>query len=95
MEDEHVAITAIYERFTPKLKVFATFFNFIVMIIVDLAMIKYGFNYMLKFGNQISMGMSIPMKYMYGIIPLGCSIALVTMVVKLVEYIISISKESN
>lgn len=95
MEDEHVAINSIYEKFPPKFKIFATIFNFSVMIIVDLAMIKYGYKYMVKFGNQLSMGMSIPMKFMYGIIPIGCSIALVAMVIKLVEYLISISKRSN
>jgi TRAP-type C4-dicarboxylate transport system permease small subunit len=87
MEDEHVSILAIYEKFPPKFKIFATIFNFVVMIVVDLAMIKYGYLYMQKFGHQISMGMSIPMKYMYGIIPVGCFIALITMLVKLVEYI--------
>ncbi len=90
MEDEHVSINSIYEKFTPKFKVFATIFNFVVMIVVDLTMIKYGYLYMQKFGNQLSMGMSIPMKYMYGIIPLGCFIALITMIVKLVEYITSL-----
>ncbi len=87
MEEEHVSIQSIYDKFPPKLKIFATIFNFVVMIVVDLAMIKYGYLYMQKFGHQISMGMSIPMKYMYGIIPVGCFIALITMLVKLVEYI--------
>ena len=87
MEEEHVSIQSIYDKFPPKLKIFATIFNFVVMIVVDLAMIKYGYLYMQKFGHQLSMGMSIPMKYMYGIIPLGCFIALITMLVKLVEYI--------
>lgn len=95
MEEEHVAINSIYDKFPPKFKIFATIFNFIVIIVVDLAMIKYGFKYMTKFGNQLSMGMSIPMKYMYGIIPLGCSIALIAMIIKLCEYLISIKKRSN
>ena len=57
------------------------------MITVDFIMIKYGYLYAQKFGNQLSMGMSIPMKYMYGIIPLGCFIALIAMLTKLIEYI--------
>ncbi len=95
MEDEHVGITAIYEKFPPKFKVFATVFNFLTMIVVDIAMIKYGFKYVEKFGNQLSMGMSIPMKYMYGIIPLGCSLALIALIVKLVEYLMTLKKGSN
>ncbi len=95
MEDEHVAILSIYERFSPKFKVFATIFNYIVMITVDMAMIIYGFKYTAKFGHQISMGMEIPMKYMYGIIPIGCSIALITMLVKFVEYLLSIKQRSK
>ncbi|MGD1822240.1 MAG: TRAP transporter small permease [Pleomorphochaeta sp.] len=94
IEDEHVGITSIYEKFPPKFKVFATIFNFIVMIVVDITMIKYGFKYVFKFGNQLSMGMSIPMKYMYGIIPLGCSIALLAMVIKLIEYLMNLKKRS-
>jgi TRAP-type C4-dicarboxylate transport system permease small subunit len=60
------------------------------MISVDFVMIKYGLMYVKKFGNQLSMGMAIPMKYMYGIIPIGCIIALIAMIFKLVEYIISL-----
>ncbi|MCY1151746.1 MAG: TRAP transporter small permease [Sphaerochaetaceae bacterium] len=93
MEDEHVAILSIYQKFTPKFKIFATIFNYVVMIVVDYAMIKYGFMYVNKFGNQLSMGMEIPMKYMYGIIPISCVIALITIVIKFVEYIVSLREK--
>ncbi len=93
MENEQVSIVAVYDKFNPKFKVFATLFNFAVMISVDLVMIKYGYLYMQKFGHQLSMGMSIPMKYMYGIIPIGCFIALITMLIKLVEYITSLKNK--
>lgn len=63
------------------------------MISVDAVMVKYGILYVKKFGNQISMGMAVPMKYMYGIIPIGCSIALIAMVFKLVEYIASLKNK--
>lgn len=87
MENEQVSITAIFDKFSPRFKIFASLFNFSVMITIDIVMIKYGYLYMQKFGNQLSMGMSIPMKYMYGIIPVGCFIALITMLFKLVEYL--------
>lgn len=83
MEDEMVVINSVYNTFPPKFKVVITYFNSIVSSVILLAMIKYGMKYVNKFGNQISNGMRVPMKYMYGIIPIGCIIALICLLLKL------------
>lgn len=87
IEDENVIIDSLYNAFPAKIKRVVTFFNYIIVLIVDSVMLKYGFNYAMKYGNQISMGMRVPMVWMYGIIPLGCGIALICIIVKLITII--------
>jgi len=38
-------------------------------------------------GKQISQGMEIPMKYMYGIMPLSGAICALCIVIKIVEFV--------
>ena len=42
----------------------------------------------MKMGKQISQGMEIPMRYMYGIMPVCGAICLVCIAVKLIEAIL-------
>jgi TRAP-type C4-dicarboxylate transport system permease small subunit len=83
IEDEHVKIDSIYEMFPPRIKRVITLVNYLIILVVDCIMIKYGFDYALKYGKQISFGMRVPMVWMYGIIPLGSVIALICIVIKI------------
>jgi TRAP-type C4-dicarboxylate transport system permease small subunit len=87
MEDEHVIINSIYELFPTKVKKSVTFLNYIVVLLVNVVMVKYGLDYAIKYGAQISMGMRIPMIFMYGIIPLGSFIATICTCIKLVTIV--------
>ena len=40
------------------------------MLVVDILFVHYGWAYAVKMGKQLSMGMEIPMFYMYGLMPL-------------------------
>ena len=55
------------------------------MFVVDWQFVQYGWQYTMKMGKQISQGMEIPMKYMYGIMPVCGAICLVCIVVKFIE----------
>lgn len=90
MEDEMVVINTLYNKFSPRFKVVATYFNYSVSIVILVTMILYGIKYVNKFGNQISNGMRAPMKFMYGIIPIGCTIALFCLLIKLVDYTVTL-----
>ena len=56
--------------------------NYIVMLVVDILFIKYGWAYTLKMGKQLSMGMEIPMYYMYGLMPVCGVICALCIVIK-------------
>ena len=95
IENEHVTINSIYDMFPKKFKVFATFFNYIVTIAVIVVMLKFGTAYALKFGSQISSGMEVPYIYMYGIIPVGCLLGLVCVVIKAINYTVNLAKPES
>ena len=59
-----------------------------ITILYDAVFVKYGFIYTAKMGKQISQGMEIPMKYMYGIMPVCGCICLVCIIYKLIESIV-------
>jgi TRAP-type C4-dicarboxylate transport system permease small subunit len=86
MRNEHVVIDTFYNMFPPVIRIITTFINYIVVLFVLFVMLKYGYLYAVKYGGQISMGMRVPMIWMYGIIPTGCGIAIICVLVKLVEY---------
>jgi len=95
MEDEMVVINTLYNKLTPRVKIAVTYFNFLVTSVVTITMIKYGLAYTQKFGDKVSMGMSIPMKYMYGIIPIGCTIGLICLFVKIGCYTASLINDKS
>jgi TRAP-type C4-dicarboxylate transport system permease small subunit len=92
VEKEHVSIDSFLVRFPKPLQKFLVFFNYAVVIIVLLVMIYFGFAYAGKYGHQISFGMRVPMLWMYGIIPVGCTLALICVIVDIVHHISSLIK---
>ena len=87
IEDEHVIIDSLYNKFPAKMKRVVTFINYIIVLIVNCVMFKFGLDYALRYGNQISMGMRVPMIWMYGIIPLGSAIAIICIIIKLITVV--------
>ena len=57
------------------------------MLEVDVVFIWHGIKYVGVAGKQISQGMEIPMKYMYGIMPLSGAICALCIVIKIVEFV--------
>jgi len=84
LKGEHVSINILYDKIKPSVKRWVSVFNYIVMFVVDVLFIKYGWDYTVKMGKQLSMGMEIPMKYMYGVMPVCGVICAVCILIKLV-----------
>ena len=82
LKGEHVSVTILYDKIKPSIKRWVCVLNYIVMFVVDVLFIKYGWEYTNKMGKQLSMGMEIPMKYMYGVMPVCGVICAVCIVVK-------------
>ncbi len=85
IKGEHVMIDILYNSFKPGLKKVVNVINLLIMLIVDLVFTVQGFKYVKMAGQQLSMGMEIPMKYMYGIMPISGVICAVCIVIKLIE----------
>ncbi|MBR4038531.1 MAG: TRAP transporter small permease [Clostridia bacterium] len=85
LKNEHVSVTILYDSFKPAVKRWVTLINYIVMLVVDILFIHYGWAYTVKMGKQLSMGMEIPMFYMYGLMPVCGVICAVCIVVKAIE----------
>lgn len=92
VKGEHVVIDILYNSFKPPVKRVVNIINLIIMLIVDIVFTVQGFNYVAMAGKQISMGMEIPMKYMYGIMPVSGVICAVCIIVKLIEVIVPDNK---
>ena len=89
LKGEHVSINILYDKIKPAIKRWIAVFNYLVMLVVDILFIKYGWAYTVKMGKQISMGMEIPMKYMYGVMPVCGVICAVCIIIKMVMAIVA------
>ena len=89
LKGEHVSINILYDKIKPAIKRWISVFNYLVMLVVDILFIKYGWDYTVKMGKQISMGMEIPMKYMYGVMPVCGVICAVCIIIKMVMAIVA------
>lgn len=87
IKNEHVIIDILYDGVKPALKRWLSVLNYVIVLVVDLVFTVQGFNYVGVAGKQISQGMEIPMKYMYGIMPMAGIICAICIVVKIIEFI--------
>lgn len=87
LNDEHVMIDVIYDRIAPPIKRWVAVFNNLIVLAVMGIFVYYGWIYTQRAGVQISMGMEIPMSFMYGIMPLSGMICMVCVIIKIIGYI--------
>ena len=78
-------IDILYNTFKPAVKRVVNIINLLISLIVDLVFTVQGFKYVAMAGKQISMGMEIPMKYMYGIMPVSGVLCAICIIVKIIE----------
>lgn len=87
IKGEHVIIDIVYDRVPPAIKRWLSVVNYLIMLVVDLVFTWQGINYVGVAGKQISQGMEIPMKYMYGIMPLSGAICAVCIIFKIIQFV--------
>lgn len=85
IKNEHVMIDILYNTFKPGVKRVVNIINLLISLVVDLVFTVQGFKYVAMAGKQISMGMEIPMKYMYGIMPVSGVLCAICIIVKIIE----------
>lgn len=87
LKNEHVMIDILYDAVKPPLKRWLSVLNYLIVLVVDVVFTYQGYKYVGVAGKQISQGMEIPMKYMYGIMPVCGAICAVCIVIKIIEFI--------
>jgi len=87
IKNEHVIIDILYDHVKPAWKRWLGVFDYVIVLVVDLVFTYQGFKYVGVAGKQISQGMEIPMKYMYGIMPVCGIICAICVLVKIAEFI--------
>ena len=87
LKNEHVMIDIFYDTVKPSIKRWLSVVNYLIVLVVDLVFVYQGFKYVGVAGKQISQGMEIPMKYMYGIMPVCGIICAICVVIKIIEFI--------
>ncbi|MFH1512714.1 MAG: TRAP transporter small permease [Bacillota bacterium] len=84
LKNEHVVIDIFYDRIKPAVKRWVAVFNYLVMLAVDGFFVWFGILYVQKVGHQIGSGIEIPMKYMYGMMPIAGIICAICIIVKII-----------
>ena len=87
IKNEHVVIDIFFDRIKPSVKRWVAVFNYLVVLAVDGFLVWYGIIYVQKVGHQLGSGIEIPMKYMYGIIPIAGTICAVCVIIKIIGFI--------
>ena len=83
IKGEHVKIDILYHTFRPGLRRIVHTLDLGIMLLIDIVFTVQGFRYVSMAGRQLSMGMEIPMKYMYGIMPLSGILCAVCILIRL------------
>ncbi len=84
LEGEHVVIDVVSRLFTPGVKRIMGMISLLVALAVDVIVCVYSFIYIGKIGSHLSPGMMIPMKYIYGVMPVCFIICAVCIVIKII-----------
>lgn len=84
LEDEHVVIDIVFRLFKPRAKRAMGILNLLIALAVDVIACVYSFMYIGKIGGHLSPGMMIPMKFIYGIMPVCFILCAVCIVIKII-----------
>ena len=89
IKGEHVMIDMLYAKLPLRAKKVMSIVDYLILLVVDVIFTQQGWIYTMKMGKQISQGMEIPMRYLYGIMPVCGAICAICIVVKLAEFVTS------
>ena len=87
LDEEHIVIDILYRLQKPKAKRVMGLVNLLIALAVDITVCVYSFKYISMVGEHRSPGMEIPMKYIYGIMPVCFILCAVCIVLKIIRLI--------
>ncbi len=84
LEEEHVVIDIVFRLFTPRVKRVMGVLNLLVALAVAVIACVYSFTYIGKIGGHLSPGMMVPMKFIYGIMPVCFILCAACIVIRII-----------
>lgn len=84
LDDEHVVIEIVYRSFKPAVQRLMRIVNLFIMLAVNITVGVYSVRYVRMVGDHLSPGMEVPMKFLYGIMPVCFILCAVCIVVKVI-----------
>jgi C4-dicarboxylate transporter, DctQ subunit len=87
LKDEHVVIDIFFDRIKPAMKRWVAVFNYLVVLAVDGFLVYYSVIFTQKAGAQMSPGLEISAKFLYGIMPVTGVICAICVIIKIVGFI--------
>jgi len=73
---EHIAITYFIEKLSPQINKLVQIINFLLVAMLNGALIKYSFAWISKTGSYSTATLGIPQLYLQLIVPISCGIAI-------------------
>lgn len=95
LEEEHVVIDIVFRTLSPKAKRLMGIVNLMIALAVDATVCVYSFRYVRLVGDHLSPGMEIPMKFMYGIMPLCFILCGICIVLKMIRLMPGLPRKFN
>lgn len=95
IKDEHVVIDIFFDHIKPAVKRWIAVFNYLIVLAVDGFLVWYAIIYTQKTGKALSPGLGIPMKYLYGIMPVAGVICAICLLIKIIGFLTAPVEEFN
>ncbi len=85
LKNEHVIIDILFNTLKAPVKKILSIVDYFIVLIVVVVFTYESVKYVAMAGQQLSMGMEIPMKYMYGIMPVSGAICALCTIIKIAD----------
>jgi C4-dicarboxylate transporter DctQ subunit len=85
LDEEHVVIDVAHRALKPKARRLMRVVNLLIVLAVDGIVFAYSIRYVRMVGDHLSPGMEVPMKFLYGIMPVCFALCAVCVVLKMIR----------
>ncbi|MDC7218704.1 MAG: TRAP transporter small permease [Spirochaetales bacterium] len=69
---EHISISFLAEKLPPKVHSYIEKLNYLIILIVQIALTRTSLQWIGKVGNVLTNGMRLPIRYFYWMMPISC-----------------------
>ncbi len=85
IEDEHIGVNALVEKFPKKVQVMVTVFTQLLTVFTLVIIFYFSIIWVQKVSGQLSYGMAVPMTWLYSIVPVSLFIAILCSICKFIS----------